>query len=407
MKLLLLTPQLPYPPHQGTTIRNFNVIRQLAVDHEVHLLSFVDHPSELDSAAPLLEVCRSVRAIAAPHRTTSQRMRTLFTSTLPDMAMRLPSVAFQENLDDFLKREAPDVVQVEGIEMAQYGLGVSASRTSGRPLLVFDDHNAEYVLQRRAFETDVRRPRRWIGAAYSWVQWHRLARYERLTCLKHDRIVVASEADQAALRRLMPELEITVIPNGVDSAFYQRTAGTYTHVTIPPHSMVFTGKMDFRPNIDGVVWFVHEVLPSIRAQLPDACFYIVGQKPHPRVLALRNEPGVVVTGYVDDVRPYIAGADVCVVPLRIGGGTRLKIMESLAMSAAVVATSLGCEGFPLEHGRHLLIADSPEQFASTVVELLHDDAARARLGVEARRFVKERYDWANIVPLFEQVYVPR
>ena len=404
MRLLLLTPQLPYPPHQGTTIRNYNVIRQLATRHEVNLLSFAGHACELDAAAPLRDVCRSVQVIPVPPRTTAQRLRTLLTSALPDMAMRLPSPAFHDALAAFLAYEAPDIVQVEGIEMAQYGLAIAATRSGARPLLVFDDHNAEYVLQRRAFETDVHRPRRWIAAAYSWLQWHRLARYERLMCLTHDRIVVASDADRSALRRLLPDLAVSVIPNGVDTALYVRDAGGCAGITIPPHSLVFTGKMDFRPNIDGVTWFVHRVLPAIRAQVPDACFYIVGMKPHPRVLALGGEPGVVVTGYVDDVRPYIAAADVCVVPLRIGGGTRLKIMESMAMSAVVVATSLGCEGFPLEHGKHLMIADSPEQFAATVVALLRDPGARARLGAEARRFVEARYDWASIVPLFEQVY---
>ena len=407
MRLLLLTPQLPYPPHQGTTIRNYNVIRQLATRHEVHLLSFVDHPTELDNADPLLDVCRSVRVIPAPRRTTSQRLRTLLTSALPDMATRLPSAAFQEALDDVMGCEAPDVVQVEGIEMAQYGLAIAKTRVSRSPRLVFDDHNAEYVLQRRAFETDVRRPRRWVGAGYSWVQWHRLAWYERLTCLKHDRTVVASEADEAALHRLLPDLEITVIPNGVDSTLYRRDARTNSDVVLPPHSMVFTGKMDFRPNIDGVAWFVHEVLPAIRVRVPDARFYIVGQKPHPRVSALGDEPGVVVTGYVDDVRPYIEGADVYVVPLRIGGGTRLKIMESMAMSSAVVASSLGCEGFPLEHGKQLMIADSPEQFAVTVVALLENPDERERLGSEARRFVEQHYDWAGIVHLFDQVYESR
>ena len=409
MKLLLLTPQLPYPPHQGTTIRNYNIIRQLARRHEVHLLSFVQREDELDMAEPLREVCRSIGAVPAPHRTTGQRVRSLVTSSLPDMAMRLPSPKFHEELNVYLEREDPDVVQVEGIEMAQYGLALAERRTGHRPILVFDDHNAEYVLQRRAFETDLRRPRRWVGAAYSWVQWHRLARYERLTCQQHDWTVVASDADAAALHRLMPDLQLTVIPNGVDSTHYHPQAEFVTDVNLPPHSLVFTGKMDFRPNIDGVLWFAHEVLPLIQARVPDARFYIVGQRPHARAVALADEPGVTVTGYVDDVRPYIAQADVYVVPLRIGGGTRLKIMEAMAMSSALVSTSLGCEGFPLISGEHLMIEDSEQDFASTVASLLLNPSDRERLGLEARRFVEARYDWANIVPLFEQVYayVPR
>jgi glycosyltransferase involved in cell wall biosynthesis len=163
--------------------------------------------------------------------------------------------------------------------------------------------------------------------------------------------------------------------------------------------------MDFRPNVDAVVWFCHEVLPLIRRQVPDARFYIVGQSPHRRVLDLADDPAVTVTGYVDDVRSYIAGACVYVVPLRIGGGTRLKVLEAMAMSKPVVSTSLGCEGFQgLESGRELYLADNPEQFAQRVIELLDDAFRRERLGRAARHFVEERYDWRLIVPRLEQIY---
>lgn len=406
MKILLLTPQLPYPPHQGTTIRNYNIIRQLARRHDVHLLSFVQEHDDLSAAVPLQEACRSVRGVTAPRRSMAQRIRGLLASTLPDMAMRLPSREFQAALDSCLEKLRPDVVQVEGIEMAQYGLNLAARRTNQHPILVFDDHNAEYVLQRRAFETDLKQPQHWVGALYSWIQWHRLARYERLTCERHDWTVVASEADAAAIHALLPQLALRIIPNGVDSEFYRPDAVLDRDIVLPARSLVFTGKMDFRPNIDAVSWFVDEVFPLIRSQAPDAHFYIVGQKPHPRVVALGKKPGVIVTGYVDDVRPYIAQAAVYVVPLRIGGGTRLKIMEAMAMAAAVVSTSLGCEGFPLMADQHLMIADRESDFAAAVVELLHDQAQARRLGAQARRFVEQHYDWAAIVPLFDQVYVP-
>ncbi len=199
MKLLLLTPQLPYPPHQGTTIRNYNLVRHLARRHEVHVLSFVLQPGEEQGAQPLREACRSLRTVVAPQRTMRQRLAGVVTSRLPDMALRLPSAEFHAALRDALQREAFDVVQVEGIEMAQYGLAW-CDAAGGKPLWVFDDHNAEYVLQRRAFETDLRRPRRWPAAAYSWIQWRRLTAYERLACRQMDRTVVCSEADQARCR---------------------------------------------------------------------------------------------------------------------------------------------------------------------------------------------------------------
>jgi len=206
------------------------------------------------------------------------------------------------------------------------------------------------------------------------------------------------------LHRLMPDLDVAIIPNGVDTTYYRPLTGPSPEVVLPPYSMVFTGKMDFRPNIDAVLWFAHEVLPLIRAQVSEARFYIVGQQPHDRITAIAGEPGVVVTGYVDDVRPYIAGAGAYMVPLRIGGGTRLKVLEAMAMSAGLVSTTVGCEGFPVVAGQHLLIADTAESFAAAVVRLLRNPDDRARLGAEARHFVEACYDWESIVPLFEQVY---
>jgi len=162
--------------------------------------------------------------------------------------------------------------------------------------------------------------------------------------------------------------------------------------------------MDFRPNVDAALWFAQEVLPLIRQKEPGARFVIVGQKPHRRLDALRGRDDVTLTGRVDDTRPYIAQAAVYVVPLRMGGGTRFKILEAAAMSKAMVSTSLGCEGFTVENGRQLVIADSPRQFADAVLALLRDPARRERLGASARALA-DVYDWKNIIPRMESVYV--
>jgi len=216
-------------------------------------------------------------------------------------------------------------------------------------------------------------------------------------------VVAVSEADRAALQRLVPGLDVTIVPNAVDVATY--TSNDIQPSRLPPRSLIFTGKMDFRPNVDAVLWFCQEVLPQIRRKLPDARFYIVGQSPHRRVLRLADDPAVTVTGYVDDVRSYIAGACVYVVPLRIGGGTRLKVLEAMAMGKPIVSTSLGCEGFEgLETGQELSLADTQDDFAQRVIELLGDASRREKLGQAARRFVEQRYDWRLIVPRLEQIY---
>jgi glycosyltransferase involved in cell wall biosynthesis len=173
-----------------------------------------------------------------------------------------------------------------------------------------------------------------------------------------------------------------------------------------PHSgdLVFTGKMDFRPNVDAVLWFTQGVLPLIREELPETRFWVVGKDPHPRLAPLGGDPAVVLTGAVEDVRPYIAAAAVYVVPLRIGGGTRLKVLEAMAMGKAVVSTALGCEGFDVVPDQELVVADTPSEFAAAVLALLRDPSRGERLGRAARRFAGSRYDWRIIVPRMEQVY---
>jgi sugar transferase (PEP-CTERM/EpsH1 system associated) len=404
IKILLLTPQFPFPPHQGTTLRNFNLIAGLAQRHEVHLISFGD--PEGSQGSPVDELCQSVQVFPAPQHTMDQRLKGLALSRLPDMAQRLPSPAFRDALAETLERLDPDVVEVEGIELAQYLFQVADMRGDRkRPLLVYDDHNAEYVLQQRAFETDLRQPKRWIAAAYSYVQWRRLRAYERRACLAADRVVAVSDTDAAALQRLIPGLEIAVVPNGVDMDYYAAPVPPLEAQEGPGDlDLVFTAKMDFRPNVDAVLWFSQSVLPLIRRQSPGTRFWAVGKSPHARLAPLAGDPGVVLTGWVEDVRPYIAGAGLYVIPLRIGGGTRLKVLEAMGMGKAIVSTALGCEGFDLVPDQELVVADDPAEFATAVVDLLRDAERRERLGRAARRFAGSRYNWKMIVPRLEKVY---
>ncbi len=404
MRILFLTPQLPYPPHQGTTIRNYHLMRELAARHEVHLLSFSVTPGGARSAAELaregLPFCAGVTLLPPPARTMRDRALSTLLSPLPDMGLRLASGPFHERLAEVLRRESFDIIQIEGIEMAPYLLQ-AASLPAPRPRLVFDDHNAEYILQRRAFETDLRHPGRWIGALYSFIQWQKLRRYERHACRAADAVVAVSTADAAALERLVPSLRVAIVPNGVDLAYWQPPAA---REAIYPPSLVFTGKMDFRPNVDAVIWFIQEVLPRIRQRLPEVHFYVVGQSPHRRLASLSDDAAITITGYVDDVRPYVAAAGVYVVPLRIGGGTRLKVLEAMAMGKALVSTTLGCEGIGVKDGCEVRLADTPEAFAEQVVTLLQNPAQCRALGLRARQFVQERYDWRALVPLMERVY---
>ncbi len=400
MKILFLTPQLPYPPQKGTALRNWGLINGLAPRHDVSLLSF-RAPGQADELpAPLIDACERVATVPHPERSLRDRMRDMLTTRSPDMALRRASTIYTRRLADWLSEESFDVVHIEGIELAPYLDVVEAAVQD--PVVVFDEHNCEYVLQRRVFFTDLRSPPRWPGAAYSWVQWLRLRRYEAEACRRADRVLAVSEADADALRRLVPGLRPTVVPNGIDTRRYDPSA---VEAPTRKNSLVFTGTMDFRPNVDAVLWFAREVLPLIRAEIPDIHLDIVGQRPHRRLDPLRGNPAVTLTGWVEDVRPYIARAEVYVAPLRMGGGTRLKLLEAMAMEKAVVSTRLGAEGYPVTDGDELVLADTPTDFAEAVVSLLRSPGRRAALGRTASSFVKQGYDWRAIIPHVEEVYV--
>jgi len=395
-KVLFLTPQVPYPPQQGAALRNWGLISGLAVRHEVAVLSFLAPGQPSEPAEAMQKVCR-VETVQFPVRTFRDRLRDMLTTRQPDMALRLASELYARRLADWLTREPFDVVQIGGIEMAPYLDVLDAA--CPRPLVVFDNLNCEYLLQQRAFLTDLRAPARWPGAAYSFVQWRRLRRYEAQVCRRADRVIAVSDADAAALRKLVQGLDVTVVPNGVDTWTY---TPSLSHSPVP--NLVFTGTMDFRPNVDAVLWFARKVLPQVQAEAPGLHFFIVGQRPHRRLDGLRDDPAITLTGWVEDTRPYIAAAAVYVAPLRIGGGTRLKLLEAMAMSKPVVATRLGAEGYPVTDGRELLLADTPADFAAAIVALLRAPERRAELGQAARTFVERRYDWRAIVPRVEAVY---
>ncbi len=401
MKVLFLTPQVPYPPRQGAAIRNWGLISELTKRHRVAALSFLAAGQTPEAVAPLQTPCRvEIETVPLPRRSLGERVRAMFTTRQPDMALRLATESYARRLTDWLAREPFDVVHVGGIEMAPYLDVVEVARP--RPLVVFDDLNCEYLLQKRAFLTDVRSPLRWVGAAYSLVQWRRLRRYEAQVCRRADRVIAVSEADAVKLRDLVAGRDVFVVPNGVDTRVYRPEASRAG--PLAGDTLVFTGTMDFRPNVDAVLWFARRVLPLVQEEVPGTRFLVVGQRPHRRLDSLRDNPAVTLTGWVEDTRPYIARAVVYVAPLRIGGGTRLKLLEAMAMGKPVVATRLGAEGYPVTEGRELLLADTPADFAAAVVRLMRDPQRRAELGRAGRAFVEERYDWRVIVPLVEAVY---
>lgn len=430
MRILLLAPYAPYPPRSGGALRIYHLLKGLASTHEVWLLTFVAPDAPVSAGGPvapeaatralepLQAWCRVVTVPGQPPRSLARRAWTTVASPLPDMALRNRSPAYRCALHQLLAAHRFDVVQAESIEMAGYALEAASPAPSSVPLRLLDEFNAEYVLQRRAALTDlstilrikVRNLKTFTSAPYSLVQWYKLAVYERQLLQRVDRVVAVSEEDRTALLRLCPRARVSIVPNGVDTDYFAPGAGAHQRVPdqqAAPASgdIVFTGSLDFRPNIDAVTWFVHEVLPLVRQAWPAVRFVVVGRNPTPAVRLLHHGTRVEVVGEVADVRPFIARARVYVVPMRIGGGVRLKLLEALAMQAPVVSTTMGAEGVQgVRDGEHLLLANPAEAFARAVLRVLADPPLGQRLGEAGRKLVQERYDWRVLVPLLEAVY---
>lgn len=395
MRILFVAPHLPYPPRRGAAIRNYHFLRWMATRHEVSLLTFGAR-EQVDGH--LRELCAQVRVVPPPARTASDRVRDLATSPYPDLPLRLRSAPFAAELRRWLAEDEFEAVQLECLETTWSWLWTLRHLPAGtrRPHAVFDNHNAEYLLQWRAFLTDVRLPRRWPAAAYSLVQAVKLRRYEARLCATFDRVVAVSDHDARALTRLGVTPAPLVVPNGVDCAFF--TPAPEATQGVRPPRLVFTGTMDYRPNVDAVVWFAREVWPRLRARVPEAEFLIVGASPAPAVQALNAVPGITVTGAVDDVRPYVWGSALYVVPLRVGGGTRLKVLEAMASGVPLVSTALGCEGLAVEPGIHYFRADDAPAFADAASRVLLDEVDTSSMVRAARLLVEREYDWSALSP---------
>jgi glycosyltransferase involved in cell wall biosynthesis len=395
----MLTPSLPYPLHQGGAIRNFGILHGLHdAGHEVTLLSFHDETTVIETT-PLPDLCAAVYTVPPPLRTRLARLRDLFLSRRADLARRLYSTEFDDCLRSVLLGAPFDLVQIEGLEMAAYLNTIRQMQPSAK--LCYDAHNAEHVLQQAIFEIDRREIRRWPAAGYSLIQTGRIARFEAEICGQVDTVVAVSDEDAHALQKFRQDDRVVVVPNGVFADSY---GAAREQLDLGENVLVFTGKMDYRPNIDAMGWFTAAVLPEIQKEVPDARLYIVGQKPHARVETLRDKKNVAITGWVNDVRPYLSAADVFVAPLRMGSGTRLKILEAMAAGCAVVSTQHAASGLGAEARSAMVVTDGETEMARAIVSLLRSSRDRQSLGGAAQDFVRQHYDWSVLIPKLLDVY---
>lgn len=392
MRILFLALELPYPPDSGGRIRTFNMLKQIARRHEVTLVSFGD-ASDASALTTLRALCSDVIAVQCPK--TAQRH---LIHKLRELPVRYPvsletyrSVEMTETIRSLVSDGSCEIAHIDFIHMAQYAEVL-------KPLpLVLTHHNIEgQVLQR---ELDLLSDGSLIQRWATKLENNRWVRFEIDASRKADAIVAVSQEDAEYFRGRIDETPTFIVPNGVDTNYYQ-----YTNSTNIEETMLYTGRMDYGPNVDAMIWFCQEIFPIIYQKKPELKLKIVGRDPVPEVLALEEIDGITVIGGVKDIRPFFQQAKLYVVPLRYGGGTRLKILEAMAMGVPIVSTSLGCEGLELVHGNDLLVADEPSGFALSVFDLCNSADLRSSLAVCSRKIVEEKYDWKNLAKEQENAY---
>jgi sugar transferase (PEP-CTERM/EpsH1 system associated) len=394
MRILWLKSDLLLPLDKGGKLRTWHLMRHLAQRHEITYLAFKEPGQPAADVDGMREVAARVETVtrAEPAKGTFRFYADAamhLVDPLPYAVGKYRSREFRRRLNALLQTQAFDLVVCDFLFPA-----VNLPRRLPCPAVLFT-HNVESEIWRRHAETTPGA----IGKALYGAQYKRMLRYERTTLARFDGVLAVSDADRQTFAALYPDAirhPVHVVPTGVDIGFFAPAPSDPASRTL-----VFTGSMDWLPNEDAMQYFCRDILPLIRAEEPGVRLSIVGRTPTPAVKRLADEHDVTVTGRVDDVRPFMKEAAVYIVPLRIGGGTRLKIFEAMSMGKAVVSTTVGAEGLPVTDGRHVRLADEPASFAAAVVRLLRDADARARLEAAARALVVEQYDWSAVAGSLE------
>jgi sugar transferase (PEP-CTERM/EpsH1 system associated) len=387
VNIAFVTPYLPYPPDTGGKIRTFYLLKALSRDHRADLFT-VYSETRPEYGAVLAGICRSIHLVEIKKAADSHSplIRSVL-NPLPRLIEYFHSPDAVSEVRECLREGYYDLLVLDEICMAPYLMEVQG------PKLVIR-HKIDHLHYR---EIAAAQP---VGMEklVSWLEVRKLRKYEHLTMSAFNGAVCCSEGDAEHLHQLNPEIPVRVIGNGVDLEYF----APVQEVDGPP-TLLYTGTMHYYPNIDAVQYFFQEIYPHLVRLVPEVRILIVGHGPPADVLQWQRLLGVKITGSVLDIRPYLANCTATIVPLRLGGGTRLKIMESIAAGRPVVSTSIGAQGLGMRHGEHLLVANEPVEFARQSAQLLMDGDLRRRLVAQARPFVVAHFSWEALGEKFETV----
>jgi len=388
MNILVISPHFPFPPRAGVNVRTYNLLRQLAARHDVTLLSYAG-PRDEDGVEAL---GRSLRVVTVERLDSARAIRRFrqLRSIVTFQSFWVPeicSATLQHAVDDVCATVPFDLVQIEASALCALEIPPGIR-------VVLDAHNIEYELLQRLAAGERSLARR----AFNTFEYRRYRRFEERSWTHVDGCLVTSGREERIVGATAPQTPTAVVPNGVDLEFFRPS-----NAAVEPRTVVFNGTLGYRPNVDAAHHLVEDVWPLVQAQYPDARLLIVGSVPEAERRSLAR-PSVILTGEVPDIRSYLGRATVVVVPVRMGGGTRLKVLEGLAMEKPMVSTSVGCEGIATRDGVHLLIADDAPSFASRISQLFADSTLRERLGKAGRSLIEAEYSWDLAGCRLEELY---
>jgi len=391
MRLLWVKSDFLHPTTRGGQIRTLEMLRRLHKRHEIHYMGY-HAPGENEGVERSSEYCSKAWPVC--RRIPNRRSPTFAWQLLAGLVSELP-VSIRNYRSNAMANLYQKVTQEIAFDSIVCDFPIPAPNICDLSRCVLFQHNVEWMIWRRHAENGATA----LHRAYFALQARRMREFERALCRKVRRVIAVSEADAELMTQDFGVAGIEPVPTGVDLEYFKAPEEVRHDVDI-----TFVGSMDWLPNEDGVLWFSREILPRIRIAEPEARLTIVGRSPSSAVKALMNgDARTQVTGTVADVRPYLWGSKIAIVPLRIGGGTRLKIYEAMAVGVPVVSTGVGAEGLEVVPGRHILIANDPAAFADACISLLRAPERRAELAAEAHRHVSEHYSWDAVTAVFERM----
>jgi polysaccharide biosynthesis protein PslH len=395
MNILWLKTELLHPVDKGGKIRSYNMLKALKRDCRITYLTLDDGTADTTARELASEYCHDL--VCVPHQRREKFTAGFYVELALNLASDLPyaikkyeSPEMRDEIKRLLASQRIDVVVCDFLAPA-----VNMPPNLDCTTVLFQ-HNVEAMIWKRHYEVQTNAARK----AYLYRQWQKMRAFEAKACPMFDSVIAVSREDREQMQQEYRLDNVFDVPTGVDTAYFQPTGQIETR----PHHLVFTGSMDWLPNEDGIRYFTDQIMPRIKESVPDVTLTVVGRDPYPSLVELsKRDASVTVTGRVDDVRPYIEEAAVYIVPLRIGGGTRLKIYEAMAMEKPVVSTTIGAEGLPVKDGEEIVLADTPESFAENVVRLLKQESLSAQIGACAAAKVRAEFGWESVADSFAAI----